>query len=323
MDLPSEIIYAFIDKIKPKEELWDNKHKDYKKNALKRKVIVDISRELQREYPDHARRLTPDSCFDKLQYLRSHFQKLLRKMQKTSDESGVKPTCKWEFFKACSFLHPAYKSDTTLNFEMQQSSMVSSKPLKELIREDSPSDLIDDPAVMTHEEEIDPLQLATAQEEEIDPLQLVTTQEEEIDPLQLATAQEEEIDPLQLVTTQEEEIDPLQLATTYVETRLPAPTESSSSASDESSIIPTQIRPGKMRKHRTGNISHTEEQLRRELANVHNVWKNLKKLSAPMDPILESVKGFVKILNESHPHLKTKFHKKMYEAMAEISQEFC
>nr|XP_027209643.1 uncharacterized protein LOC113803124 isoform X2 [Penaeus vannamei] len=297
MDLPSEIIYAFIDKIKPKEELWDNKHKDYKKNALKRKVIVDISRELQREYPDHARRLTPDSCFDKLQYLRSHFQKLLRKMQKTSDESGVKPTCKWEFFKACSFLHPAYKSDTTLNFEMQQSSMVSSKPLKELIREDSPSDLIDDPAVMTHEEEIDPLQLATAQEEEID--------------------------PLQLVTTQEEEIDPLQLATTYVETRLPAPTESSSSASDESSIIPTQIRPGKMRKHRTGNISHTEEQLRRELANVHNVWKNLKKLSAPMDPILESVKGFVKILNESHPHLKTKFHKKMYEAMAEISQEFC
>ncbi|XP_037782554.1 uncharacterized protein LOC119578916 [Penaeus monodon] len=249
MDLPSDIIYALIDKIKASEELWNTNHKNYKKKTVKRMKIVDISRELQRDYPHHAEKLTPDRCFMKFQYLRSHFQKQLRKIRNTSDGPGGKSTSKWEFFKACSFLLPVSACDTVPNSEMQQSSMVSSRPLKDLVWAGSLSDLIDDPVVMAPEEEKDPLQLAT----------------------------------------------------TYVETRLPAPTDSTSSTSDESStppprnnsfIGPTPLKPSKMRKHRTSSISHTEEQLMKELANVHNEWKEVKELSAPMDPILESVKGF-------------------------------
>ncbi|XP_063612730.1 uncharacterized protein LOC134786165 [Penaeus indicus] len=280
MYLPSDIIYALIDKIKANEELWNAKHKNYKRKTVKRMKIVDISRELQKDYPCHAEKLTPDRCFMKFQYLRSHFQKQLRRIKNTSDRPGGRCTSKWEFFKACSFLLPVYTCDTTPNSEMQESSVVSPRPLKDLVWAGSICDLNDDPAV----------------------------------------------------TAQEEEIDPLHLATTYVETRLPAPSDSTSSASDESSmppprnnslVSPTQSKPSKERKHRTSNISDIEEQLRRELANVHNEWKDLKESSAPTDPILESVKGFVRILNESHPHLKTKFYQKVFEAMAAISQEFC
>lgn len=234
--------------------------------------MVDISRQLQQKYPKYADKLTTDHCFSRFQYLRSNFHKQLRKIQSTPSGSS-----KWEFFTACSFLHPAFKFDSS-DFEMQQSSKAASELSEELVWEGSASDLIDAPSTVK--------------------------------------APEEEVDPL---------------ATTFEQTGLPAPTDSPSTTSGESRtptptnssfIIPTPPMPRKKRKHNTRDISNIEDQVLQELANVHNEWKNLKQISAPLDPIIESVKGFVRILNESHPHLKSKFHRKVFEAMAEVSQEF-
>ncbi|XP_063600758.1 uncharacterized protein LOC134776931 [Penaeus indicus] len=273
MDVPREAVYSLIGKIRADGQLWDPRHRHYKKRALKRMKMVDISRELQQEFPGHADKLTPDHCYNKFHYLRSNFHKQLRRIQNTPSGSS-----KWEFFTACSFLHPAYRFDSTPSFEMQQNSKSASEPSEELVWDGSAHDLID--------------------------------------PESADRAPEEEVDPL---------------ATTSERTGLPSPTDCPSSTSGESRtptptnssfIVPTPPRPRRKRKHNTNDISHTEDLLMQELANVHNEWKNVKQLSAPLDPVLESVKGFVRILNDSHPHLKAKFHRKVFEAMAEISQEF-
>lgn len=44
----------------------------------------------------------------KFTYLRGNFQKLLRAIERTPSGSGGKAPPKWEFFSACSFLRPVY-----------------------------------------------------------------------------------------------------------------------------------------------------------------------------------------------------------------------
>lgn len=84
----------------------------------------------------------------------------------------------------------------------------------------------------------------------------------------------------------------------------------------------TPLRPSKKRKQNSSDVTHTDDQFMKVLADVHKVWKNMVEVNAPLDPITESVKGFVRILNDRHPHLKAKFVQKVSQALAEISQEF-
>ncbi|XP_063595708.1 uncharacterized protein LOC134772596 [Penaeus indicus] len=125
------------------------------------------------------------------------------------------------------------------------------------------------------------------------------------------------------VVAPREKIDPQQPTTTANLTRRPTPRDSITSTQMNNSLnIPTPPRPIKKRKRKTSLVSHIGDRLMKALANVHKKWKNVKELNAPLDPVTESVKGFVRILNDRHPHLKAKFIQKVIQAQAEISQEF-
>lgn len=55
----------------------------------------------------------------KFGYIRGHFQKQLRKIEKTPSGSGGKVTPKWEYFQACSFLTPVYTNmESSSSFEL-------------------------------------------------------------------------------------------------------------------------------------------------------------------------------------------------------------
>lgn len=51
--------------------------------------------------------------FAKFAYLRGHFQKQLRKVEKTLSRSGGITTQKWEYFSACTFLQLVYSTCTS------------------------------------------------------------------------------------------------------------------------------------------------------------------------------------------------------------------
>ena len=71
----------------------------------------------------------------KFAYLRSNFQRVLRKVRNTPSGSGGKPEPKWEYFKACSFLLPVYDSTS---FE----SSLELRPQGEILYEGSLEELI-------------------------------------------------------------------------------------------------------------------------------------------------------------------------------------
>lgn len=62
MDVPREAVHSLLAKIRADGQLWDPRHRHYKRRALKRMKMVDISRELQQEFPGHADKLTPGMC---------------------------------------------------------------------------------------------------------------------------------------------------------------------------------------------------------------------------------------------------------------------
>ncbi|KAG0721640.1 hypothetical protein GWK47_046073 [Chionoecetes opilio] len=70
-------------------------------------------------------------------YLRGHFQKQLRKVEKTPSGSGGTVTPKWEYFEACTFLTPVYS-------KVQLVDNVQPQPdLAEVIYEGTLEDLMD------------------------------------------------------------------------------------------------------------------------------------------------------------------------------------
>ncbi|XP_047499683.1 uncharacterized protein LOC125046088 isoform X2 [Penaeus chinensis] len=131
------------------------------------------------------------------------------------------------------------------------------------------------------------------------------------------------VNPPKIVMAPKEEVDLEQPTTKANLPRCPVPRNSMSSTPTNNSFnVPTPPRSSRKRKHKTSHVSHTDDQLMKALANVHNKWKTMKELNAPLDPVTESIKGFMRILNDRHPHLKTKFIQKVLQAQAEISQEF-
>lgn len=57
MEVPSEVIYTLLDKIRTKESLWNTNPKDYQSKSLKRTLMDEINRELRHE---HCKRWTDD-----------------------------------------------------------------------------------------------------------------------------------------------------------------------------------------------------------------------------------------------------------------------
>lgn len=49
-----------------------------------------------------------DDVVQRFQYLRGHFQKLLRKIKNSPNGSGAQTPAKWEFFNSCLFMQPIY-----------------------------------------------------------------------------------------------------------------------------------------------------------------------------------------------------------------------
>ncbi|KAG0710855.1 hypothetical protein GWK47_021935 [Chionoecetes opilio] len=70
-------------------------------------------------------------------YLRGHFQKQLRKVEKTPSGSGGTVTPKWEYFEACTFLTPVYSKVQTVDNVQPQ------PDLAEVIYEGTLEDLMD------------------------------------------------------------------------------------------------------------------------------------------------------------------------------------
>ncbi|XP_076050957.1 uncharacterized protein LOC143031250 [Oratosquilla oratoria] len=121
----TDAIFCLIEKVRQQEALWSVKHPHYHKKNLKRSLFDQICRELKEEYPDMDH-LNTDHVVTKFQYLRGHFQKQLRKIQNTPNESGGRLNPKWIFFQACSFMHPVYSNNNDdLSYELANESIVS------------------------------------------------------------------------------------------------------------------------------------------------------------------------------------------------------
>ncbi|XP_063858240.1 uncharacterized protein LOC135099708 isoform X2 [Scylla paramamosain] len=90
---PPEAVYTLLELVKHRDVLWQITHPDYYKKNIKRGLFNKISQVL-----------------NKFQYLRGHFQKQLRRVEKHMNSTGRKPRIRWEFFDACSFLTPIYTS---------------------------------------------------------------------------------------------------------------------------------------------------------------------------------------------------------------------
>lgn len=58
MDIPHEVVYSLIDKVRASEQIWNVKHKNFKSRTLRRMNMVDISKQLQQKYPKYADKLT-------------------------------------------------------------------------------------------------------------------------------------------------------------------------------------------------------------------------------------------------------------------------
>ncbi|XP_063611759.1 zinc finger and BTB domain-containing protein 14-like isoform X2 [Penaeus indicus] len=140
MELSSQVIYALLEKVRAKEPLWNPNHKDYKSRNLKRTLMDEISKELRREYPSYAHQLSTEYCMNRFQYLRSNFQKQLRKFRNAPVGPCGEGASKWEFFSACSFLLPIYEINSdTPSFEIQQNNMKPMSKKRKIDGDDSSS----------------------------------------------------------------------------------------------------------------------------------------------------------------------------------------
>ncbi|XP_047475853.1 uncharacterized protein LOC125029764 [Penaeus chinensis] len=146
MELSSEITFAFLEKIRMNEILWKTSLENYKSRNLKRSLMDKICSELRLEYPKHADQLTTEILTKRFHYLRSNFQKLLKKVEKTPSGSGSTPAVKWEYYSACKFMQPVYTIDSnSSSFEMPEDSTASTEQTEELVWTGVISELVDDP----------------------------------------------------------------------------------------------------------------------------------------------------------------------------------
>lgn len=70
--------------------------------------------------------LISDDVVQRFQYLRGHFQKLLRKIKNTPNGSGGQAPSKWEFFNACLFMQPIYDNGHTQSSYLHSDDMMVS-----------------------------------------------------------------------------------------------------------------------------------------------------------------------------------------------------
>ncbi|XP_042862559.1 uncharacterized protein LOC122247396 [Penaeus japonicus] len=114
---------ALLEKIKHREVLWDTNHRFFNKKNLKRSCFDQICMELKSENK-HLHTLTTDDVVQRFQYLRGHFQKLLRKIKNTPNGSGGQAPSKWEFFNACLFMQPIYDNGHTQSSYLHSDDMM-------------------------------------------------------------------------------------------------------------------------------------------------------------------------------------------------------
>ncbi|XP_047472324.1 uncharacterized protein LOC125027320 [Penaeus chinensis] len=146
MELSSEITYAFLEKIRMNEILLDTSLENYNSRNLKRSLMDKICSELRLEYPKYADQLTTEILTKRFHYLRSNFQKLLKKVEKTPSGSGSTPAVKWEYYSACKFMQPVYTIDSnSSSFEMPEDSTASTEQTEELVWTGVINELVDDP----------------------------------------------------------------------------------------------------------------------------------------------------------------------------------
>ncbi|XP_037796079.1 uncharacterized protein LOC119591409 [Penaeus monodon] len=116
---------SLLEKIRAREVLWDTSHRFFTKKKLRRSCFDQVCQELKSEH-EHLHALTTDDVVQRFQYLRGHFQKLLRKIKNSSNDSGGQTPAKWEFFNSCLFMQPIYDNGQS------QSSFTHSDDLMEI-----------------------------------------------------------------------------------------------------------------------------------------------------------------------------------------------
>ncbi|XP_042857366.1 uncharacterized protein LOC122243750 isoform X2 [Penaeus japonicus] len=147
MELSPGVTYALLEKIRKNEILWNTSLENYKSRNLKRSLMDKICSELRLEYPKYADQLSTEILTKRFHYLRSNFQKLLKKAEKTPSGSGSTSAVKWEYYSACKFLQPVYTTDSnSSSFEIPEDSMTSTEQInEELVWTGDISELVDDP----------------------------------------------------------------------------------------------------------------------------------------------------------------------------------
>ncbi|KAG0693729.1 hypothetical protein GWK47_027398 [Chionoecetes opilio] len=107
----TQATFTLLEKVRDREELWNIKHPAYHSQILRRRLFEEIGKELKAQYPALAE-ITTDNVIFRFAYLRGHFQKQLRKVEKSLKGSGGMVIPKWEYFEGCSFLTPVYSNTT-------------------------------------------------------------------------------------------------------------------------------------------------------------------------------------------------------------------
>ncbi|XP_042888303.1 uncharacterized protein LOC122263766 [Penaeus japonicus] len=136
MEWTSCLIIDLLEKIKSRPIVWDVRKTSYHKKTLRRSHFDVVCREMKSENPE-LQKLTTDEVIAKFAYLRGHYQKQLRKIQKSSGSGGIVQS-KWEYFEACSFLMPIYASNKiTASFQL------TSKGAQELVFDGTEEELLE------------------------------------------------------------------------------------------------------------------------------------------------------------------------------------
>ncbi|KAG0727724.1 hypothetical protein GWK47_034061 [Chionoecetes opilio] len=298
----TQATFTLLEKVRDREELWNAKHLGYNKKTLRRGRVEEITKELKAEFPSLPE-LTTEDVIVRLIYLRGHFQKLLRKLEKTPSGSGGKVTPKWEYFEACSFLTPVY-SNTTSASSVQPTSNTS-----EIIYEGTAEDLLDalgNAELCFHGN-------SSASSASSTPLPSQTPSVR----LQSGKTHKAKEHP------HEEEDTPTLLSSSSTPSVLPAPAVAASASATQPLASTSKLTPQSHRKQKCrDNPEMVEETLVKTLKCVQEMMKaQERKQTVQYDLATQTVMSFIRLIPDSHQQVKYEFTERLLSLVVEYMQK--
>ncbi|KAG0711266.1 hypothetical protein GWK47_020992 [Chionoecetes opilio] len=238
-------------------------------------------------------------------YLRGHFQKQLRKVEKTPSGSGGTVTPKWEYFEACTFLTPVYSKVQTVDNVQPQ------PDLAEVIYEGTLEDLMD------------------ASEKEDKPfIGHILSSSLAITPAASQIASPQNTTKWTAQEALQEVEQTITCASSPIVTLHPTPSSNSCEASNTATkpsvpAIPTWT-PKHQRKTAKTKDEMTHETLLETLKCVQSMMNAQEKRPAEVvqDIATQSLMSFMKYVPDTHKHIKMECTEKIMSVVTECLKKY-